>query len=115
MAKETLTVNQLAEAQATILELKGRLEVGTIALAQDKFADAVAAGPPLVLDLAKLTYLSSAGLRLILKTMKQAQASRQPFVIAGARGPVREILDSIGLRQFCPFTRNRAEAIAKLN
>ncbi|HXQ52626.1 MAG TPA: STAS domain-containing protein [Stellaceae bacterium] len=115
MADETLIVNELAESGATVLELKGRLEVATIALAQDKFADAVASGPPIVLDLAKLAHLSSAGLRLILKTMKQAQASRQPFVISGARGPVKEVLDSIGLRQFCPFARSRAEAIAKLN
>ena len=78
------------------------------------FAEAVAAGAPIVLDIAKLSFLSSAGLRLILKTMKQAQAMRQPFVIAGAKGPVKEILNSIGLRQFCAFTRNRTEALAKL-
>jgi len=115
MAKETLIVNRVAEPTATVVELKGRLDAGTIALAQDTFADAVAAGPPIVLDLARLSYLSSAGLRLILKTMQQAHASRQPFVVAGARGIVKDLLDTIGLRQFCPFARNRAEAIAKLN
>jgi anti-sigma B factor antagonist len=114
MAHAPLVVKVVADGSASILELSGRLEAGTVGLAQDKFAEAVALGPPIVLDLAKLAFLSSAGLRLILKTMKQTQATRQPFVIAGAKGPVKEILDSIGLRQFCPIVRNRGEALAKL-
>ena len=92
MAHGELSVN-LVSGAASILELGGRLEAKDVAGAQDKFAEAVTAGAPIVIDLAKLTYLSSVGLRLILKTMKQAQASRLPFVIAGAKGPVREILN----------------------
>jgi anti-sigma B factor antagonist len=114
MAEPAVTVKHMIEGSASILELGGRLEAASLAHAHEKFAEAVAADAPIVLDVGKLSFLSSAGLRLILKTMKQAQAMRQPFVIAGAKGPVKEILDSIGLRQFCPFARTRAEALAKL-
>jgi anti-anti-sigma factor len=109
-----LMVRHVVDGSASIIELGGRLDASTIAAAQDSFAEAVAMGGPIVLDLAKLSHLSSIGLRLILKTLKQAQATRQPFVIAGAKGTVREILDSIGLRQFCPIVRTRSEALAKL-
>jgi anti-anti-sigma factor len=114
MAADPLVVKQVANGPATVIELSGRLDVETIPLAQDKLAEAVAAGLPIVLDLARLSHLSSAGLRLILKTLKQAQATRQPLLIAGARGPVKDILDSIGLAQFCPMVKKRADALAKL-
>ena len=114
MTDDALTVRTVEDGSATVLELTGRLDVGTIAVVRDKFAEVVTGGDPVVLDLARLTYLSSAGLRFILIAMKQAQATRQQFVIAGARGSVRQVLDSIGLRQFCPFYRNRAEALAKI-
>jgi len=114
MTDDALTVRTLDETVATVLELTGRLDVGTIPMVRDKFAEIITGGDPVVLDLAHLTYLSSAGLRLIIMAMKQAQATRQQFVVAGARGVVRQVLDSIGLRQFCPIYRNRAEALAKL-
>ena len=114
MADGPLVVKHLVDGSASILELSGRLDARSAASAQDSFAEAVATGAPIVLDLARLSYLSSVGLRLILKTMKQAQATRRQFVIAGAKGPVKEILESIGLRQFCPMVRNRGEALAKL-
>jgi len=114
MAEHAVTVKHTIEGAASVLELTGRFDAAAVPHAHDKFSEAVAAGAPIVIDVGKLSFLSSAGLRLILKTMKQAQAMRQPFVIAGAKGPVKEILDSIGLRQFCPFARNRNEALAKL-
>jgi anti-anti-sigma factor len=114
MTDDALTVRTVEDEAATVLELAGRLELATIALAKEKFAELVTAGDPVVLDVAQLSYLSSAGLRFIIMAMKQAQANRQTFVIAGARGVVRQVLDSIGLRQFCPFYRNRAEALAKI-
>ena len=114
MAEHAISVKHMVEGSASILELKGRLEATSLHHAHDVFAEAVAAGAPIVLDIGKLSFLSSAGLRLILKTMKQMQATRQPFVIAGAKGPVKEVLDSIGLRQFCPIVRSRSEALAKL-
>jgi anti-anti-sigma factor len=114
MTDDALAVRIVEDGAATVLELAGRIDAGTVALARDKLAEIVAGGDPVILDIAQLTYLSSAGLRLIIMAMKQAQASRQTFVIAGARGVVRQVIDSIGLRQFCPFYRNRAEALAKI-
>ncbi|HUB95571.1 MAG TPA: STAS domain-containing protein [Stellaceae bacterium] len=114
MSEGALVVRTIDDGAATVLEVTGRLEIGTLAIAREKFAEIVAGGGPVVLDLGHLTYLSSAGLRLIIIALKQAQANRQPFVIAGARSAVRHVLDSIGLRQFCPIYRNRTEALAKL-
>ncbi len=80
MTDDALTVRTVEDEAATVLELAGRLELGTVALAKEKFAEIVTGGDPVVLDLAHLTYLSSAGLRLIIVAMKQAQANRQQFL-----------------------------------
>jgi stage II sporulation protein AA (anti-sigma F factor antagonist) len=114
MTDDGLAVRIVENGAATVLELAGRLEIGTIPMARDRFTELVAAGSPVVLDLAHLTYLSSAGLRFIIIAMKQAQANRQTFAIAGAKGVVRQVLDSIGLRQFCRFYRSRTEALSKI-
>jgi anti-sigma B factor antagonist len=113
MAAEALVVKQFAEGSSIVLEVSGRLDAATVALAQDKLAEAVTSGAPLVIDLAGLEYISSVGLRLILKSLKQAQAMRLPFAITGPRAGVKEVLDSIGLAQYCPIFATRAEALTR--
>ena len=100
---EGFELNVAERDGVTVLRFSGQLDSSATALAHEKLGDLVSAGAALVLDLAALDYLSSVGLRLILKAMKQAQAVQQPFVISGPRGRVKEVLDATGLSKFCPI------------
>jgi anti-anti-sigma factor len=98
----------------TVLRFAGHLESAAIAQAQEKLGDHITAGTALILDLSALDYMSSVGLRLILKALKQAQAVQQPFVIVGPRGRVKEVLDTTGLSKFCPIFPRLDAAIESL-
>jgi anti-anti-sigma factor len=111
---EGLEVQVRHDGDVTVLQLSGHLDSTTAASAQERLDDLVGAGAALVLDLSALDYLSSVGLRLILKAMKQAQAGQHPFAIAGAHGRVKEVLDTTGLSRFCPIHARLADAIRSL-
>jgi anti-anti-sigma factor len=68
----------------------------------------------LVLDLAKLRYCSSAGLRMLLVAVKQAAAQRARFGLAGVQPAVAEMLESTGVDKVVPSFPNAAQAAAAL-
>ncbi len=47
----------------------------------------------LAIDLARLEYISSAGLRILLRLAKAAKATGKEFALCGATGFVREVLE----------------------
>lgn len=54
----------------------------------------------LVIDFAKLSYISSAGLRTLLLLGKKAKKAGGSLVLCGAAGMVQEILEESGLSSF---------------
>lgn len=108
---EALTIKRLVVGDVTVLHFVGRLDRASAAKAQEILTEAVNTGASLVLDLAGLALLSSIGLRLILKAMKQAQATRQPFVLAAPQDCVKEVLDAAELGKHCPIHPDRESAV----
>lgn len=54
-------------------------------------------GGRLALDLSQLDYISSAGLRVLLRLAKAAGRSGSELVLVGACGMVREVLEESGM------------------
>ena len=73
----------ITEQSATVLQFSGRLDGTNSAATDSKLADAVSRNSALILDLAALDYISSAGLRVLLKAAKQAQTAKQKLILAG--------------------------------
>ena len=71
-------------------------------------------GGVLVLDLAGLDYVSSAGLRVLLKAAKEARAAGSRFALAGLRPAVREVFEVSGFFAVLTAYPTRAEALAAL-
>ena len=64
----------------------------------------------LVMDLAEVTYLNSAGLRSILALTKFLQHRGIRFALCGLHGGVREVFWASGFTKFVTVHKNRAEA-----
>ena len=76
-----------------VLTPVGRLDNATCGAFADGVADLAARGASrFVLDLARLDYLSSAGLRVILSAAKAAQQSGGALTLCGLHGPVGEVI-----------------------
>ena len=67
-----------------------------------------------VLDLARLTYISSAGLRVILLVAKMLQRRDGNLAVCSLSGPVSEVFKISGFDQIIQTYDSQTEAIAAL-
>ena len=68
----------------------------------------------LVLNLENLSYISSAGLRVILVVAKQMQGKSAKFGICSASDSINEVLQISGFDKIIPTHPTQAEAISSL-
>jgi len=96
---------------ALTLELRGRLDMSTSAMSQDKILGLIDQGHSrLALNLAQLEYISSAGLRVLLTALKKAKGCNGKIVIFGSREEVKRIFDIAGFTALFPMYATAAEA-----
>ncbi len=68
---------------------------------------------PVVLDLEKLSYISSAGLRSILLIAKTLQG-KNTLVLCSLPGPIKEIFEITGFDKIINVFESRSESIAAI-
>ena len=66
----------------------------------------------LVLDLEKLTFISSAGLRILLVLAKQHRRKGKSFSVCTPSNAIRDILQSTGIDRILTIHEKRAQALA---
>ena len=67
-----------------------------------------------VVDLLEVEYISSAGLRVLLKAAQAAKAGRRRFVLCSLGQSVREVFALAGFTAIFTIESSRAEALAHL-
>ena len=97
-----------------VLHLAGRLDQVSAPVVEPQVMAALPEGGVLVLDLSRLRYCSSAGLRVLLVAVKQAAANRTRFGLAAVQPAVAEMLESTGVDKVVPSFPNAREAAAAL-
>ena len=101
-----MEVKKVSEGSALTLYLSGRLDAVT-ALQLDKDLTASLNGvDDLTVDLADLEYISSAGLRMLLKTQKRMD-KQGAMRIRNIRENVREVLDMTGFSGFLTLAEDK--------
>jgi stage II sporulation protein AA (anti-sigma F factor antagonist) len=87
-----MEVAQERIGEVVIVKAKGKFYSNAASAAEKSFAAALDDGiPRLVIDLTELDYISSAGLRVLLKLAKQAQRANGKVVLFGLQPVVREV------------------------
>ena len=109
-----MQIDRFVERDIVITAVKGRLDSSS-SHKLDEFLDTLPEGSSgLVLDFAELTYISSAGLRVVLKATKMARGAGVPLVICGLVPQVHEIFDVSGFTTLIPIHASRESALASL-
>ena len=67
-----------------------------------------------VLDLERLTYISSAGLRVILLVAKTLQRQDKRLAVCSLAGPVREVFEISGFDKIIQTHESQPEALSAL-
>ncbi|HTW68110.1 MAG TPA: anti-sigma factor antagonist [Bryobacteraceae bacterium] len=67
---------------------------------QEQILPLLAAGRPLILDMSRVAYMSSAGLRVLLTTHRQATSSNARLVLTGLSEDLRDMMSATGFLGF---------------
>lgn len=80
-----------------IFSVIGRLDTVTAPEAEKAIAAVLNENDKVALDMTAMDYISSAGLRVLLRNAKQAKRSKKNFVLFGASGMIKEVLEASGM------------------
>jgi len=106
-----ITTRQVNDALA--VDMAGRLDTETSDHAANELGRIVeSSNSKVVLNLDGLEYVSSAGLRVILKAAKVLQASQGELKICHAKGLVKEVMDISGFNQILSIYDTENDALA---
>ena len=96
-----------------VVDMAGRLDTSTSGDAYDEMVGIAQSGAKqVVLNLDKLEYVSSAGLRVILTAAKLLQASTGEMKICHANGVVKEVLETSGFDSLIKILDDENDAVA---
>lgn len=110
-----MKIDVVEDGTVTILAFVGRLDTNNAANAEKEVSERIEAGArQLVFDFGELDYISSAGLRVILKAAKQTRAAGGDLAIYGMREKVREVFEMSGFLSILTVRDDRQAAVSAL-
>lgn len=90
-----MTLNKNLDGTKLTIEIIGRLDTTTAPILEEEIAKSVSEIKTLVLDFGQLEYISSAGLRVLLKSQK-TMMKQGKMVITNASETIREVFELTG-------------------
>lgn len=109
---------ELAEEKqgaVTVLSPDGRVDSSNAKAFEEAVMSRLAAVEgPVLIDLAQLRYISSAGLRVILLSAKQQQQKGQRFALCEPSADIREVFEVSGFTKIIEIFQKRDQALAAL-
>lgn len=99
-----------------ILSLSGRLDAYSATEVEKKLDSLIDAGQPrLVIDLEKLEYISSSGLRVFLSALKKTKKQQGDIKLACMKPFIKEVFDIAGFSQLFNIFDTREAAVGNFN
>jgi anti-sigma B factor antagonist len=105
MKLETSEENGIGTAR-----LEGSLDGKTAPEVREQLRPFLAANSKLILDLTKVDYLSSAGLRLLLLLYREFAAKKGKVVLLGVSDDIRTVMSHTGFLNFFTLASSESEA-----
>ena len=98
-----MTVKLLKKENGCVVILGGRLDTNVAAEAEKMLCGFAADYPEMTLDIADLQYISSSGLRIILKLHVSLNKSGGQLFIKNTTPQVMEVFEMVGFTTFLNF------------
>ena len=95
-----------------VIQFQGALDGQTSPVAQARLVELIKQGATkMLIDFERLSFISSAGLRVLLVTAKELQHVQGAVRIFGANESVLEVFEISGFSTIIPLADNRSEAL----
>ena len=92
-----LNVTKMREGDELIIRLEGGIDTNTASQLEKEVVDDIKEVKKITLDLKELTYLSSAGIRVMLMMRRVLDEHGGELVIKNVEGGVKEVFNVTGL------------------
>lgn len=96
---------------ATVVRISGRVDSATAAAMDMELEKLISANKRVVLDLKNVEFLSSAGVRVIVKALKTAKYLNHKVKLAAIPGHIADIMKKLGMMEIMQVYPSVAEAI----
>ncbi|PWC83844.1 anti-anti-sigma factor [Azospirillum sp. TSH100] len=108
-------ITEQASNGVVVLHPVGRIDSGSTGEFESVLMSAIGGdGTRIVVDMAQLSYISSAGLRSLLVAAKAARAKRGSIVLSAMAPHIREMFDVSGFSSLFQIHADAAAAVAAL-
>lgn len=108
-----MDIEQQRDGNVVVVRLSGRLDSSAAPGAEEQLTTAVAGDAPRVaIDMSQLTYVSSAGLRVLLVAAKKVQQQKGKLALGGLADNVREVFAATGFDTIITIAADAAAAVA---
>jgi len=108
-----MDITQERDGDVVVVRLMGRLDSSAAPAAEERLLAAVAgAAPSVAIDMSELSYISSAGLRVILVAAKKVQQEKGKLALGGLGANVREVFAATGFDTIITIADDAAAAVA---
>jgi anti-sigma B factor antagonist len=106
-----MKVTTLSEPSVTRVELQGSIDGKTAPQIRDELSAALQQVQNLILDVSRVDYLSSAGLRLLLLLYREITARNGKLVLLGVSPEIRTVMSHTGFLSFFTLADSQQEAL----
>lgn len=110
-----MKLTQRVESDVTIVELEGRLDWNGLSEFSGKMAQIVDAGSrKILLNFARLEYMSSAGIRALIETLQKVETEGGKLAICSPNSTIQELFQVVQLDKVITIYPGEFEALDKL-
>jgi anti-anti-sigma factor len=111
-----MEVNTERENGTLIVKIEGRVDGANAREFEDALEAAIGEDDrAVIMDFEALSYISSAGLRVILLTARTLRERDKEFVVCSLSDPIREVFEISGFDKIIPVHVSRSEALAAIS
>ena len=111
-----MAINIERDGGTVIAKIDGRLDGANAQEFQGDLTGAIEdSDRAVILDFENLSYISSAGLRVILITAKALRRQDAELAVCSLSDPIREVFEISGFDQIIPVRDTQADAIAAIS
>jgi anti-anti-sigma factor len=101
--------------EVTRIGLDGRLDTAGVGAVELTFgARAAAGGRPVIVDLSRVSFIASLGVRMFIATARSVSAKGGRMVLFAPTAEVAEIIDVMGLGEIVPVAADEEAALAQV-
>jgi anti-sigma B factor antagonist len=104
-----------ASVNVALIELKGDIDGSSAPLVQADILSVAAPNLKMILDLSQVSYLSSAGLRMLLSVYRQMSAQDGQVILVGLIEEIQDTMSVTGFLDFFTTAETLDQAFATLS